>query len=48
MSVKCLKITDGHKNDEEKDEINKYFLMLLIFNTVFDVLLNWVIKNSLE
>ncbi|CNH19576.1 Uncharacterised protein [Yersinia thracica] len=48
MSVKCLKITDGHNNDEEKDEINKFFLKMQVFHTIFGVLLSWKIKNSLE
>ncbi|EKN5030038.1 hypothetical protein DVQ19_20885 [Yersinia enterocolitica] len=48
MSLECLKITARHNKDEEKEKINSFYRRLLIFNTVFAVLLSDKIKNSLE
>lgn len=48
MSLECLKITARHNKDEEKEKINSFYRRLLIFNTVFAVLLSTKIKNSLE
>ncbi|EKN5983945.1 hypothetical protein DVQ85_10385 [Yersinia enterocolitica] len=48
MSLECLKITARYNKDEEKEKINSFYRRLLIFNTVFAVLLSAKIKNSLE